>query len=129
MDYTDLSCIRCGKKFTPSGPPGPDTPPNDGLLFITYGNYGSTVYDPCDPFGQEYLCVALCDACVVAQAAEQNVLHICKPLPQQPPPPRYRGPWKPDASPKAAELCRTASGRRCACVTGGSVVNRPLVAG
>jgi hypothetical protein len=72
-----------------------DIPPSDALLFISYGNYGSTVYDPCDPVGQEYLVIVLCDSCAVAQAREQNVMHICKPLPQAPPPPRYRGPWKP----------------------------------
>lgn len=97
MKYVDLNCIRCGKKLTPSilteiG--GDDTPPNDGLLFLSYGNYGSTVYDPMGN-GQEYLLVVLCDECTVAQAKEGNVMHICKPLPQPPPPPRYRGPWVP----------------------------------
>ena len=95
MKYTGLSCIRCGKTFTPSGPDGDDTPPNDGLLFISYGNYGSTVYDP-QGNGQEYLLVVLCDECAVGQAREQNVMHICKPVPVAPPPPRYRGPWIPD---------------------------------
>ncbi len=97
MKYTDLSCIRCGRAFVPSGPEGDDTPPGDGLLFISYGNYGSTVYDPMD--SQEYLLIVLCDQCAVAQAGKQNVMHICKPLLQRPPPPRYRGPWIPPARP------------------------------
>ena len=97
MRYTDLDCIRCGKRFTPSITTVDDdeAPPNDGLLFISYGNYGSTVYDPMGN-GQEYLLVVLCDECAVTQAREGNVMHICKPLPQYPPPPpRYRGPWIP----------------------------------
>ncbi len=96
MKYTDLNCVRCGKTLTPSGPPGEETPPNDGLLFISYGNYGSTVYDP-QGNGQEYLLVVLCDECAVAQAREQNVMRICKHYPRPPqPPPAYRGPWIPD---------------------------------
>jgi hypothetical protein len=106
VKYTDLKCIRCGKTFTPSVTDGgDDTPPNDGLLFITYGNYGSTIYDPLDPLGQEYLLVVLCDECVVAQAREQNVMHVRKPLPQAPPPPRYRGPWRPDHRHADGEVC------------------------
>lgn len=100
MKYTDLRCIRCGKGFTTDSPPDwkDDGPPNDGLLFISYGNYGSTVYDP-QGNGQEYLLVILCDECAVAQAKSGNVMHICKPLPQPLPPPRYRGPWVPEIPP------------------------------
>ena len=99
MKYTDLKCIRCGRDFSTDLPAdwGEDGPPNDGMLFISYGNYGSTVYDP-QGNGQEYLLIVLCDECAVSQAREQNVLHICKPLPQAPPPPRYRGPWMPPES-------------------------------
>ena len=104
MKYTDLKCIRCGEELQPSVRSledqvmDADTPPADGLIFISYGNYGSTVYDPCDPMGQEYLVIVLCDECAKAQAAPgvRNIMHICKPLPQAPPPPRYRGPWLPD---------------------------------
>jgi len=96
VKYTDLACIRCGSTLPPSvSGGGDDTPPADGLLFTSYGNYGSTVYDP-QGNGQEYLVVVLCDSCAVSQAAERNVMRICKPLPQAPPPSRYRGPWVPD---------------------------------
>lgn len=105
MKYTDLSCIRCGTAVEPSlGKPAEadddwagwdDVPPADALLFTSYGNYGSTVYDPCDQRAQEYLTIVLCDECAVAQAHAGNVMHVCKPLPQPPTPPRYRGPWQP----------------------------------
>ena len=88
--------------LTPSGPPGEETPPNDGLLFISYGNYGSTVYDPLDG-GQEYLLVVICDECAVAQAREQKVMHICRPVPVPRPRPRYRGPWIPEEDTDASQ--------------------------
>jgi hypothetical protein len=94
--YTDLECIRCGKALPPSGPDGDDTPPHDGLLFISYGNYGSTAYDP-QGNGQECLLVIICDDCAVTQARAGNVMRICKPVPQPPPSLRYRGPWVPGA--------------------------------
>ena len=93
MKYTELKCIRCDRSFD-SDDRSDDGPPNDGLLFISYGNYGSTVYDP-QGNGQEYLLVIICDDCAVAQAERGNVMHIRKPFPQAPPPPRYRGPWDP----------------------------------
>lgn len=97
MKYTDLSCIRCGKTLTTDSPPGwsEDGPLNDGLLFIAYGNYGSTVFDP-QGNGDEYLVVVLCDGCAVSEAARQNVMHIRKSRPLPPPKPRYHGPWIPD---------------------------------
>jgi len=63
VKYTDLDCIRCGKTLPPSVTiEGDDDeiPPSDGLLFISYGNYGSTVYDPMGN-AQEYLLVVICD--------------------------------------------------------------------
>jgi hypothetical protein len=98
VKYADLSCIRCGRALEPSSSSArvndEDVPPAGGLLFISYGNYGSTVYDP-QGNGQEYLLVVLCDDCAVAQAQAGNVLHVCKPLQVPRPPPRYRGPWQP----------------------------------
>jgi hypothetical protein len=96
VKYTDLACIRCGRKFTTDAPEGftEDGPPNEGLLFISYGNYGSTVYDPLGN-GSEYLLVIVCDECATVQARAGNVMHVCKPAPVSPLPPRYRGPWIP----------------------------------
>jgi hypothetical protein len=95
VKYTDLRCIRCCRTLEPSvWGGGEDVPPADGLLFISYGNYGSTVYDP-QGNGDAYLLVVICDDCAVSQAAAGDVMHICKPLPRPPVPPRYRGPWVP----------------------------------
>lgn len=96
MKYTDMACIKCGRTFTTDSPPdwSEDGPPNDGLLFISYGNYGSTVYDP-QGDGLEHLVIIVCDPCILAQARKQNVLHIRLPRPNPPPAPKYRGPWLP----------------------------------
>jgi hypothetical protein len=98
VKYTDLSCIRCGKKFSTDSPPdwGEEGPPNDGLLFLSYGNYGSTVFDAQD--SNEYLIVVLCDECAVFQAGAQNVMHVRKSRHVPPPKPRYRGPWIPEGA-------------------------------
>lgn len=71
MKYTDLSCIRCGKKFDSDG--WDSMAPYGSLLFIARGNYGSTVYDP---MADEYLLVIICDDCVMAEQEKRNVMRV-----------------------------------------------------
>jgi hypothetical protein len=55
----NLTCILCGGEL-----PNPYSrfQPDGGLAFITYGHYGSTIFDPMDGSGLE---IAVCDPCVL----------------------------------------------------------------
>jgi hypothetical protein len=83
----ELPCIRCGAVSKPAMTPPPsadpadwagalrDSPPSDALLFLTYGNYGSTLFDSQD--SREYLLVVICDGCV-RDAGEQGIVLRCQ---------------------------------------------------
>ncbi len=82
------TCIVCRKELLTSM--GGDGPPMDGLIFISHGNYGSTIYDPgAFEDADEFLRVVLCDACV-ARAAKENLVQ--KGQPQRRPETIYT-PW------------------------------------
>ncbi len=56
------SCFRCGVEFDTSYRNGPKDWP--GVIFDAHGNWGSTVFDPCDdPIG--FLRIRICDRCVI----------------------------------------------------------------
>jgi hypothetical protein len=64
---TKIGCLACGKELdnleytTRSKGTKIEVHPMGGLHFRTYGNYGSTVFDPMDG---TYLDIAICDVCV-----------------------------------------------------------------
>lgn len=72
-----MKCIRCDKECLdfqgspcsnmgpfPKGITEPTIPPlNDGIVCRSYGNYGSTKFDP--DSGREFIQFALCDQCLM----------------------------------------------------------------
>jgi hypothetical protein len=77
---SELPCLVCGKPSRPAMPGGGEaSPPSDALLFLTYGNYGSTVFD--SVLGEEYLLAVICDECVTAAGKQGHLLHCRKLLP------------------------------------------------
>lgn len=62
-----LICVRCDKELDDIS----TYQPNDGLCFMSYGHYGSTVFDPLDG---SYLEIVICDECLQkVQKREVNV--------------------------------------------------------
>lgn len=76
------TCFKCGKKMDPAlaNPmdlPWPDIPPCDGLVFRSYGNYGSTIFDPEGTFEDERaLEIAVCDECV--KKHQRKVVYVIR---------------------------------------------------
>lgn len=65
-----LNCFRCDCPLTFAGNPNAHdacsrNQPNDGLYFRTFGNYGSTFFDPMRDTA--YLEIAICDGCMRAR--------------------------------------------------------------
>lgn len=57
---SDLHCISCPTTMLNfMGSKGHQ--PDNGLSFVSYGNYGSTVFDPMDG---TYIQIAVCDECL-----------------------------------------------------------------
>ena len=75
IDYpvTSFPCLKCGATLTRSSRDY-EGQPNDGIMCQSYGNYGSTVFDPMDG---SYLAFNLCDPCV-KRAAKQGRLMITR---------------------------------------------------
>lgn len=73
MNFTDLTCIKCEKTFEPAWRDDDQAPPNGGLLFISYDNYGSRLFN--SENGNEYLVVIICDECADRAADAGNVMH------------------------------------------------------
>lgn len=63
----EVSCFCCNKEFRPATPEAPDeiNHPQDGTVFIAWGNYGSTVHDPVE---SSFLEINVCDECLVERA-------------------------------------------------------------
>jgi hypothetical protein len=64
-----LACFVCGKKLKTAIPDETNLPfgatinlPFGATVFKTYGNYGSTVFDPMD---QSFLELNICDECLI----------------------------------------------------------------
>jgi hypothetical protein len=92
LNMYELPCLICGKVAEPAFGPNRDSPPSDALLFISYGNYGSTVFDSVT--GGEYLLTVICDRCITAAGEKGQVLHCIKPHPIPPDP--VRKTWRAD---------------------------------
>lgn len=68
----ELDCFKCGKKLQTSLPGSTVyNQPSEGLVFISYGQYGSTVFDP---MNDTYLELNICDLCVAAH--KEHVLLV-----------------------------------------------------
>ncbi len=57
-----LTCLVCGKRLESVND---ELQPYDGVICLTGGNYGSTVFDPMN--GSTALYFVLCDQCLVAK--------------------------------------------------------------
>lgn len=68
MGMEPLPCLVCGKTIAPVFPdttltdPGEPAQPVDAVMFFSYGQYGSTVFDPQD---ESKLYINLCDPCLL----------------------------------------------------------------
>jgi hypothetical protein len=62
---TILNCFKCDKELEPvfSDNKFSDNQPYGGTTFLSYGQYGSTVFDPGDG---TYLVINICDECLPA---------------------------------------------------------------
>lgn len=82
--FLALPCIVCDKLLTNVFPDRlkedeSQQQPKDGVVFISYGNYGSAVFDS---FGIGYIELNICDSCLLAKGG--NVRWIRKvPQPDQ----------------------------------------------
>ena len=96
-----LPCIRCGKglepafrrRYEPEDATPPVNQPAGGTMFVSYGQYGSTVFDPEGRSGREFLEINVCDECMLLAASQGCILHAL-PERQAPPPPEME-PWAP----------------------------------
>lgn len=78
MSKPYFMCVVCNKQLEASisCDDDTDTPVGGGLHFNTYGNYGSTVFDPVcasdavDPVSLE---IVICDQCVVDLSAKGQI--------------------------------------------------------
>lgn len=71
--YTHCYCIKCNKKLTNiTGDLENALQPNDGLAFITYGHYGSTVFDPMNGDSMQ---IAVCDGCIKALDKRKKLVY------------------------------------------------------
>jgi hypothetical protein len=59
-----LPCIVCNKQLRPAFPEVVDETnhPQEGTVFIAWGNYGSSIHDPIEP---AHLEITICDECLV----------------------------------------------------------------
>jgi hypothetical protein len=69
-----LPCLVCGKRLVNVWQDA-DNQPNDGVTWISHGNYGSTVYDPVGT--EEFIEMNLCDECLV-RAGEQGRIYTAR---------------------------------------------------
>lgn len=74
MDTFTLPCIKCGKSLQPVFEDNTNNQPSGGTSFRSYGQYGSTAFDPMD---QSYLEINLCDSCLNEVGKLGSVL-LCK---------------------------------------------------
>jgi len=71
IKYFILRCISCDKKLKEIMSPS-DNHPNDACAFKSYGNYGSTIFDPMSD--SEFLEINVCDECL--KRKRDQVYHV-----------------------------------------------------
>lgn len=65
---TPLPCLRCGRDLESVDSAHMPTQPYAATVFVAYGQYGSTVFDP-SPRSRSFLEGNICDPCVKECAA------------------------------------------------------------
>jgi hypothetical protein len=71
-----MRCIVCGRSFESAFPPElKDSTPYGGTVFTSWGNFGSTVFDPSGLRESERLQIIVCDGCLTTAAKGGNVTH------------------------------------------------------
>jgi hypothetical protein len=99
VKYTDLRCARCDATAEPSvssafsSPADETIPPNDALLFLSYGNYGSRMFDSAD--SSQYLLILICDNCAGELRDAGNVMLVTKERPAVTRQRHVQEPWRP----------------------------------
>lgn len=73
-----LTCIKCDKQSEPSHPNLESNEPYAATIFVAYGNYGSTVFDPIMPNNPLHLEINVCDDCLREAIAKDQVLAVSK---------------------------------------------------
>ncbi len=69
-----LKCICCEKELQPVTVDEDCYQPFDGLVCETFGNYGSTVFDPIEPeYRGSCLMFFLCDSCLTVK---KNIVYF-----------------------------------------------------
>lgn len=87
-----LPCLVCGRTLVSAFGPGGGRQPSEAVMFLAYGNYGSTVYDPLvSQAGRQWLEVNVCDACLL-KAGQQGRIAFAVSVPQ--PNETVYTPWK-----------------------------------
>ena len=66
-----VDCVVCGKRLEPVFD-CLHNQPNDGIVFTSQGNYGSTVFDP---FDGTAVSVNICDSCFKKAVKKGFVVH------------------------------------------------------
>lgn len=67
-----MNCFRCDKVLK-NLIKEKENHPVDGVAFITYGHYGSKIFDPMDG---TYLEINICDDCLEQERLKNKVLKI-----------------------------------------------------
>lgn len=76
-DVPPLPCIRCGKKLEPVQEGY--NQPYRGTTFISYGHYGSTIFDS---MNEKYIELNICDECINEVANLGWVITVRKIVPK-----------------------------------------------
>lgn len=71
--YKHCYCVRCNKKLNNyDGDSNNHIQPVGGVAFITYGHYGSTVFDP---MNGDTMQIAVCDECLKALDKKKKLVY------------------------------------------------------
>lgn len=75
-EYQRLKCICCNRVVESEANPNPFvvSPVYGGLRFRTYGNYGSSVFDPMPVECEDMLEIVICDQCIKKKASRVTVI-------------------------------------------------------
>lgn len=79
--FDEVNCFCCGRilEAEQSDNPMDIYPVYGALVFRSYGNYGSTVFDPVPPRkGTELIQITVCDGCIKAKSKRVTRLHNIK---------------------------------------------------
>lgn len=87
-----LPCLICGYEPEPAFPRTDSNQPYKATTFVSHGQYGSTVFDPCT--GSLFIEINICDDCLIAKSERVLLGRSVRPAPQV----TYE-PWDPTKEP------------------------------